>query len=219
MKKTLDPGLRRDDQSSADGRNTVISAQAELPQLSSSNGGSTFDVIRSNRFSVLLPLITAVIMLYAVSIPWWGESSWMREVVEISCYFVFAMMWNLLAGYGGMVSIGQQAFLGFGGYIMLILGNEAGMNPFVAIPIAALATVVIAYPVSFIAFRLHILPSLGGYRREFKLRFPTAIRHIGLRLCFWIKQARYLVVGHQSTLDITQAMTRYLVAILMINCR
>jgi branched-chain amino acid transport system permease protein len=57
-----------------------------------------------------------------------------------------------------MVSIGQQAFLGFGGYIMLILGNEAGMNPFVAIPIAALATVVIAYPVSFIAFRLQ-----GGY--------------------------------------------------------
>ena len=100
MKKTLDPGLRRDDQSSADGHNTVISAQAELPQLSSSNGGSSFDVIRSNRFSVLLPLITAVIMLYAVSIPWWGESSWMREVVEISCYFVFAMMWNLLAGYG-----------------------------------------------------------------------------------------------------------------------
>ncbi len=57
----------------------------------------------------------------------------MREVVEIACYFLFAMMWNLLAGYGGMVSIGQQAFFGFGGYSMLILGNEAGVNPFIAI--------------------------------------------------------------------------------------
>ena len=28
----------------------------------------------------------------------------MREFVEIACYFIFAMMWNLLAGYGGMVS-------------------------------------------------------------------------------------------------------------------
>ncbi|MFM8246619.1 MAG: branched-chain amino acid ABC transporter permease [Burkholderiaceae bacterium] len=179
MKNTLDPGLRRDDSSSALSQDTVnpaplssdhrtnsggpstahsdnvIPAQAGIQQLA---GSPSFDVIRSNRFSVLLPLITAVIMLYAISIPWWGESSWMREVVEISCYFIFAMMWNLLAGYGGMVSIGQQAFLGFGGYIMLILGNEAGMNPFVAIPIAALATVAIAYPVSFIAFRLH-----GGY--------------------------------------------------------
>ena len=66
----------------------------------------------------------------------------MREFVQIACYFIFALMWNLLAGYGGMVSIGQQAFFGFGGYLMLILGNEAGVNPFVAIPVAALATVV-----------------------------------------------------------------------------
>ena len=49
------------------------------------------------------------------------------------------MMWNLLAGYGGMVSIGQQAFFGFGGYVMLMLGNFAGLNPFVAIPLGALA--------------------------------------------------------------------------------
>ena len=39
----------------------------------------------------------------------------MRESVEMACYLIFAMMWNLLAGYGGMVSIGQQAFFGFGG--------------------------------------------------------------------------------------------------------
>lgn len=71
----------------------------------------------------------------------------MREVVEIACYFVFAMMWNLLAGYGGMVSIGQQAFFGFGGYVMLILGTEAGVNSFVAIGLAAAATALIAWPV------------------------------------------------------------------------
>ena len=158
MKKTLDPGLRRDGESSTDGHKTVIPAQAGIQRLSSADGSAPFEVIRSNRFSVVLPLVTAVVMLYSLSIPFWGESSWMREVVEISCYFLYAMMWNLLAGYGGMVSIGQQAFLGFGGYIMLILGNEAGVNPFVAIPIAALATAAIAYPVSFIAFRLQ-----GGY--------------------------------------------------------
>ena len=82
----------------------------------------------------------------------------MREFVEIACYFIFAMMWNLLAGYGGMVSIGQQAFFGFGGYAMLMLGNFAGVNPFVAIPLGALAAGLIAVPVSFVAFRLS-----GGY--------------------------------------------------------
>ena len=43
------------------------------------------------------------------------------------------MMWNLLAGYGGMVSIGQQAYFGFGGYVMLMLGNVLGLKPFIAI--------------------------------------------------------------------------------------
>lgn len=94
----------------------------------------------------------------AATLPFWGESSWMREFNEIACYFVFAMMWNLLAGYGGMVSIGQQAFFGFGGYLLVILANHAGVNPFVAVPIAAVLSAVIAWPVSAVAFRLQ-----GGY--------------------------------------------------------
>lgn len=103
-------------------------------------------------------VVGIVLVLVAASLPLWGESSWMREFVEIACYFIFAMMWNLLAGYGGMVSIGQQAFFGVGGYAMLVLGNFAGLNPFVAIPLGALAAGLVAIPVSFIAFRLS-----GGY--------------------------------------------------------
>src|SRR5438309_10487226 len=101
---------------------------------------------------------TGAAIAFAASLPWWGESSWMREFVEIACYLIFALMWNLLAGYGGMVSIGQQAYFGIGGYAMLALGNFGGINPFVAIPIAALAAGLIAVPVSQVAFRLS-----GGY--------------------------------------------------------
>ena len=99
-----------------------------------------------------------VLVALAATLPLWGESSWMREVVEISCYLIFALMWNLLAGYGGMVSIGQQAFFGLGGYAMLALGNLAGVNAFLAIPLGALAAALVAWPLSFLAFRLQ-----GGY--------------------------------------------------------
>ncbi len=68
------------------------------------------------------------------------------------------MMWNLLAGYGGMVSIGQQAFLGLGGYALLVMANFMGVNPFVAVPIAAVLAMLVAIPVSQLAFRLQ-----GGY--------------------------------------------------------
>jgi branched-chain amino acid transport system permease protein len=115
-------------------------------------------VIRSTRASQVALIVSVALVLVAASMPWWAESSWMRDFVEIACYFIFAMMWNLLAGYGGMVSIGQQAFFGLGGYVMLMLGNFAGVNPFVAVPLAAAAAALIAVPVSRVAFRLQ-----GGY--------------------------------------------------------
>ncbi|HJV94985.1 MAG TPA: branched-chain amino acid ABC transporter permease [Albitalea sp.] len=102
--------------------------------------------------------LLAALVVPAATLPLWGESSWMREFVEIACYLIFAMMWNLLAGYGGMVSIGQQAFFGLGGYAMLAMSNFGGINPFVAIPLAALVSAAVALPLSRIAFRLQ-----GGY--------------------------------------------------------
>jgi len=115
-------------------------------------------VERGTRASRAALMIGLALVAVAASLPAWGESSWMREFVEIACYFIFAMMWNLLAGYGGMVSIGQQAFFGLGGYLMLTLGNFVGINPFVAIPLAAAGAALVAVPVSWVAFRLQ-----GGY--------------------------------------------------------
>jgi branched-chain amino acid transport system permease protein len=120
------------------------------------------EVIRSTPVSRAALWVGLLLIVVAAALPFWAPqgsgSSWMREFVEIACYLIFAMMWNLLAGYGGMVSIGQQAFFGFGGYVMLALGNFAGVNPFVAVPLGALAAALIAVPVSFVAFRLQ-----GGY--------------------------------------------------------
>ena len=118
----------------------------------------TFVVERSTRISQVALVLGAVWLVFAASLPWWGEAAWMREFVEFSCYFIFAMMWNLLAGYGGMVSVGQQAFFGLGGYVMLAMGNLADGNPFLAIPLAALVAALFAIPVSWVAFRLQ-----GGY--------------------------------------------------------
>ncbi|WP_114968279.1 branched-chain amino acid ABC transporter permease [Rhodoferax ferrireducens] len=117
-----------------------------------------FQVERGGRYSTAALIVGVALVCVAISLPFWGESSWMREFVEIACYFIFAMMWNLMAGYGGMVSIGQQAFFGIGGYVMLILGNYAGFNPFIAIPLGAVVAGLVALPVSYVAFRLQ-----GGY--------------------------------------------------------
>lgn len=117
-------------------------------------GAANLSVLRK----VLITSVLVLLLGLGASLPWWGESSWMREVVELSCYLVFAVMWNLMAGYGGMVSIGQQVFFGLGGYALLVMGNDLGINPFLAVPLAALVAGAFAVPLSWLAFRLQ-----GGY--------------------------------------------------------
>lgn len=73
-------------------------------------------------------------------------------------FVIVGTMWNLLAGYAGMVSIGQQAFVGVGAYTMVALASLAGINPYVAVLAGIVIAGVIAVPVSFLVFRLN-----GGY--------------------------------------------------------
>lgn len=113
-----------------------------------------FRVERGSAASRIARVVALIALAFLCTAPWWAESGWMREFNEMACYLIFAMMWNLLAGYGGMVSIGQQAYLGLGGYALVALGNFAGMSPFVAVPLGAIAAMAAAYPISRIAFRL-----------------------------------------------------------------
>src|SRR5713226_1316213 len=118
----------------------------------------SYTVERATRASRSGGVLALILVAFLATFPAWADHGWMREFNEMACYLIFAMMWNLLAGYGGMVSIGQQAFLGIGGYALLVMGNFLGVNPFVAVPLAAAFTMLVALPVSKVAFRLQ-----GGY--------------------------------------------------------
>lgn len=112
-------------------------------------------VTRASQIGAVAGMAGVVVL---ISLPFWGESSTMRLIVEFICYLVLAQMWNLLAGYGGLISIGQQAFFGVGGYALFLLANKAGVNPFVSILLAGGVAALLAIPTSQIVFRLQ-----GGY--------------------------------------------------------
>ena len=110
------------------------------------------------RSSVAFTLGGAIVLIVSFTwAPWLLPASDVYDPHELLHPRDMATMWNLLAGYGGMVSIGQQAFIGLGAYAVLYFAIK-GMNPFVAIPLAALVCAIIALPVTFLLFRLR-----GGY--------------------------------------------------------
>jgi branched-chain amino acid transport system permease protein len=86
--------------------------------------------------------------------PWWADRASLRLLSEIFAYVALASLWNLLAGYAGLVSVGQQAYVGLGAYLLFALAMLAGVHPLVAIPIAGLAAAIVSVPVAALMFRL-----------------------------------------------------------------
>jgi branched-chain amino acid transport system permease protein len=104
-------------------------------------------------------LVAAVAVVAALAyLPYLVSRGTQGELTNLFALIVLATMWNLLAGYGGMVSIGQQAYIGVGAYGLVYLANSLGVSAFVAVPVAALACGVVAFAVSYLVFRL-----AGGY--------------------------------------------------------
>jgi branched-chain amino acid transport system permease protein len=119
---------------------------------------SAYAVERATRASRIATVVALAVVAAGVSLPWWSDAGTMRLLVEFFCFLVMAQMWNLLAGYGGLVSIGQQAYLGLGGYLLFALANHAGLNPFLCVPLAGMFAALVALPTAKLVFRLR-----GGY--------------------------------------------------------
>ena len=96
-----------------------------------------------------------IALIIAVALPFFSGRATIQDMFFILTMLVLAQWWNLLAGYGGLVSVGQQAFVGMGAYAMFGMVILAGWDPVPSILIAGLAALILAVPTAFFAFRLH----------------------------------------------------------------
>jgi len=111
-------------------------------------------VERATRASRAFAAVVAPALVALAALPWWGDAGWMRLVGEMAYYVALAQLWNLLAGYAGLVSVGQQAYVGLGGYALFYLTGELNINVYLALALAAPFAGLISIPVSFAVFRL-----------------------------------------------------------------
>ena len=106
---------------------------------------------QSSRIGVVLIAITLIVLALA---PYWGDRQTLRLLAEIYAFVALASLWNLLAGYAGLVSVGQQAFVGLGGYLLFAFAILLGMHPIAAILIVGPIGALVAIPVAALIFRL-----------------------------------------------------------------
>ena len=115
---------------------------------------AAFQVEHSTRSSRIGLAVFALLLVVLAAAPLWGGRQDLRLLAEIYAYVALASLWNLLAGYAGLVSVGQQAYVGLGAYVLFGLTIVWGVHPLVAIPIAGLVGAIVAVPVAALMFRL-----------------------------------------------------------------
>jgi branched-chain amino acid transport system permease protein len=98
--------------------------------------------------------IWTVLTLALVAAPWWSDRPTLRLLTEIYSYICLASLWNLLAGYAGLVSVGQQAFVGLGGYTLYACALGLHVNPVWGAPAALIISALLAVPIALVLFRL-----------------------------------------------------------------
>ncbi|MEL6452174.1 MAG: branched-chain amino acid ABC transporter permease [Pseudomonadota bacterium] len=111
-------------------------------------------VTRTSPAAKAAALLGLGVLIILAAGPYWAGRADMRLMSEIFLYLALASLWNLMAGYAGLVSVGQQAFVGFGGYMLFALTIFGGLSPVVAIAGAGVLGALIAVPVALLIFRL-----------------------------------------------------------------
>ena len=95
--------------------------------------------------------VAVLIGLFAV--PTLFTTNIVQQLTTLLLFVILAVMWNALAGYGGMVSIGQPAFIGVGAYTTIWL-TQRSVPWYFAIVVAACVCAVLAAVVSVLVLRL-----------------------------------------------------------------
>ncbi|HEX4408275.1 MAG TPA: branched-chain amino acid ABC transporter permease [Xanthobacteraceae bacterium] len=114
----------------------------------------TTRVERGTKASRIFVFVALPVLVALATMPWWSDSGNVRLVGEMAYYLALAQLWNLLAGYAGLVSVGQQAYVGLGGYALFYLTGPMNMNVYLAILLAGPFAGLMAIPISFAVFRL-----------------------------------------------------------------
>lgn len=106
------------------------------------------------RFGRLATLAGSAILGLFIALPAFAGRATIEDLIFVFYMLALAQYWNLLAGYAGLISVGQQAFVGFGGYMLFALTVMAGLDPLLAIVLAGVIAGLLALPTAFVVFRL-----------------------------------------------------------------
>jgi branched-chain amino acid transport system permease protein len=135
-----------------------------------------------------------IVIAILALIPWLLSDFWLYIAIEVLAFALYAMSFNFLLGYGGMLSFGHAAFFGVGAYSAAIFFKSTQMNVFLtfvlAPMIAMLVSAIVAVVVGFFCVR-----RTGIYFSMLTFAFQMLLYTVALK-------ASWLTGGHDGTMGL-----------------
>lgn len=141
---------------------------------------------------MLIICIVICIALYILGITKTFSNNTMRYMFKIFLYITMGTMWNLMSGFTGMTSLGQQVFIGIAGYSVAVMTSTYKMSMWMGLLVGAVIGVVFAFILSFVLFRMR-----GMY-------FAVATWLIAEAVKLWFTSWPYVKQGAGMTVAVKQ---------------
>jgi branched-chain amino acid transport system permease protein len=119
--------------------------------------GAPVAVSRWSRAASSAVAVSVVAVVILAAVPYFAGGPAEQPLITLLTFIAMASLWNLLAGFSGLTSFGQHAYIGLGAYALYLVASH-GVNPLPGIIVAAAVAAVISLPVSALVLRLS-----GGY--------------------------------------------------------
>jgi branched-chain amino acid transport system permease protein len=117
-------------------------------------GDGRIRVFVASRTNFIILGFGIIVLVFLALFPFFAGTPWTRRLVDFMTLLALAQFWNLLLGYGGLISIGQQGYIGIGSYTLWLFADVLHINPFVGVIFAAIGGAIIALPSAALVFKL-----------------------------------------------------------------
>ena len=123
-----------------------------------------------------------IFALVITLLTWASDSGVMLNFMMMTLYAaLLAQAWNILGGFGGQFSFGHALFFGTGAYLQIILQLQAGLSPWLALPLAVAGSAGVGVFVGSLSFRYGLK---GSYFALVTLAFAEVFRILATSVPF-----------------------------------
>jgi branched-chain amino acid transport system permease protein len=150
-----------------------------------------------SKTSVTRTIVIAVVIAALLSLPAWGSSYMIMIVTLMGIYITLGQMWNMLAGYSNLISLGQQMYIGVGAFTLAVFSNNFGVPLILGLILGGAVSVVIAVGLSYLLLRMR-----GMYFAIATWMFAEAMVLVFVNLPFLGKGQGLFVVAARALNDV-----------------